>query len=183
MITRYATWILCALLVAPVAMAQNEEGKKGRGQGKGAQSATATLLKQIAAATLTEEQTAKVKELGKKAEDEIKKLQSEAKLTPALLKKRREAAAALEDSEKKGKQRAQAIDAAAGINEAQAAALTKANALRLKLKQDAVKLLSDEQKAKLPAEFMASLAGPKGKAQGAESKGAKPSKKKAQANS
>lgn len=172
---------LCALALVttifmPLVWAQEDaaKGKKGKGKGKAAQSATSQLLKQLEPATLTAEQIAKIEELGKKATEEIKKIETEAGLTPEILKKRREVVASMKDSDKKGKERVKAIDEASGLTEAQAAAFAKANAVRTKLKKEAVKLLSDEQKAKLPKEFIDSLGDKKN---GAAKKGGKKAKK------
>lgn len=175
--TNLCALALVAAIFVPAVMAQEgaATGKKGKGKGKASQSATSQLLKQLEPAALTAEQTAKIEEMGKKAIEEIKKIESEAALTPELLKKRREVTASMKDSDKKGKEKAKAIDEASGLNEAQSAAVAKANALRMKLKKDAVKLLSDEQKAKLPKEFIDSLGDGK---QGAAKKGAKKGKKK-----
>ncbi len=167
---------LSALLFVPAAFAQEEgaSAKKGKGKGKAnaAQSASAQLLKQLEPAALTDDQTAKIKEIGKKLEEEIKKIQADAELTPELLKKRRDAMTAMKDSDKKGKEKVKAIDAEAGLSEAQAAAFAKATALRTKLKTEALKLLSDEQKAKLPAEFTAPQGGKAGdQAEGKKGKG------------
>ncbi len=175
--TNLCALALVAAIFVPTVMAQEGAAgsKKGKGKGKAAQSATSQLLKQLEPAALTAEQTAKIEEMGKKAIEEIKKIESEAALTPELLKKRREVTASMKDSDKKGKDKAKAIDEASGLNEAQSAAVVKANALRMKLKKDAVKLLSDEQKAKLPKEFIDSISDSK---QGAAKKGGKKGKKK-----
>lgn len=146
---RLLTLSLIVLTATPV-LADDEVQTKKKGKQAAAQSATAQLLKQLEVVKLTEEQTAKIKELGKTTEASIKKLQTEAGITADLLKKRREATASMKDSDKKGKARAAAINEAAGFSELQAAAIAEANKLRLKLKTDAIKLLSEEQKAKLP---------------------------------
>jgi hypothetical protein len=152
--------VLAAVTVLPNLANAQEEATKKKGKKANAQSATALLLKQLEVVSLTDEQTAKIKELGKVAEAAIKKVQTESGLTAAVLKKRREAAESMKDSDKKGKARAAAVNEAAGLNEAQVAAVAKANELRLKLKTDAIKLLSDEQKAKLP-EALKTAAAPK----------------------
>jgi len=71
--TQLTTLTLLAVLLAPAAFAQKADGevKKGKGKGQAAQSATVQLLKQLEPAALTAEQTAKIKEMGKKAEEEI----------------------------------------------------------------------------------------------------------------
>ncbi len=172
---------LIAAILAPASFAQEDAAtaKKGKGKGKAAQGVATQLLKQLEPAALTDEQTAKIKELGKKAADEIKKIETEAELTPEILKKRREAMASMKDSDKKGKERTKAVDAAAGLTEVQSAAFVKTNAVRSKLKAEAVKLLSDEQKAKLPEEFLATLDGDKaGAGKGGKKAGEKKGKKK-----
>jgi hypothetical protein len=142
---------MVVLMVSPL-VAQDEPAKKGkRAKNAAAQSASAQLLKQMEAVKLTDEQVEKIKAMGKVTQEAIAKINKEAGLTPELLKKRREVTASMKDSDKKGKARGAAINAAVGLDEAQVAAIGKANELRMKLKADAIKLLSDEQKEKLPA--------------------------------
>lgn len=172
---------LLTIVVAPLAFAQEKSaaGKAGKKKGQAAQTPAAQLLKQLEPAGLTVEQTAKIKEMGKKADDTIKMIQTEAKLTPELLKARRDATASMKDSDKKGKARGKAIDAAAGLTEAQSAAFAKANAVRTKLKTEALKLLSDDQKAKLPAQFTATAKGDQAAGGDAPASTGKKGKKKA----
>ncbi len=174
------TFVLAALTCLP-ALAQDDtatkEKAKGKGKGKAAaaQTATAQLLKQLEVVGLTEDQVAKIKELGKKTEDTIKKVQTDAEITPALLKKRREAMASMKDSDKKGKAKTAAVDEAAGLTKAQGEALAKANEMRTKFKAEVIKMLSVEQKAKLPEALKAPQGGKKANA---DADGEKKPKKK-----
>ncbi len=161
---------LVALLFTPAFAQDDATKKKGKGKGKGKKAGTAEvltasaqLLKQMEVAVLTEDQIAKVKELGKKHDAEIKKIETDAKLTPELLKKRREAMASMKDSELKGKEKAKAIDEAAGFTAEQAEAFAKATAIRTKMKNEALKLLTEEQKSKLPKTMTAQGGGKAGK--------------------
>lgn len=166
---------LVALMFAPViaqddstkqkdkgekAAAASKEGdakKKGKGKGKGKQAevaeqltASAEILKQFKAVSLTEDQVAKIKELGKKHDGEIAKIESDAKITPELLAKQRKALASMKDSDLKRKEKLSSANKTAGLTDDQAEALAKSSALRNKLRTEAIKLLTEEQKAKLP---------------------------------
>ncbi len=117
---------------------------------KAQRSASAQLLKQLEPVGLTDDQVAKIKEIGAKAQTELKAAREKAGITPELQKKLAEAQKSMKDSELKGKERMAAIHKAAGLTEAQAVALTKSNELRMKMHKEVIAMLSDEQKEKLP---------------------------------
>lgn len=154
----------CALCVAALmavpALAADEAKKKKRGQ----RNASNQLIKQLEPVGLTEAQVAKIKELGKSAGAKMKEIRDAAGITTELTKKRAEVAKTMKDSDKKGKARIAAINQAAGISEAQAAALVEATKVRTKLQSDVIALLTDEQKEKLPKQMQrAAKAGNKAK--------------------
>lgn len=147
--------VLSLALVVSVS-ADDAKPKKKDGQGKGKQRANAQLMKPFAAIELTDEQKAKVKVLVQKANEETKALREEAGLTPELTKKRGEAMKAARQAGLKGKELAAEVDKNSGMNEAQLAAVKKMGMMRTKLQKAVVELLTDEQKAQLPARLTGS---------------------------
>lgn len=139
-----AALALAAIMVAP-ALADDAKKKK-KGKERPARSASGALLKQLEVVGLTDEQKSKIAELGAA----VTAARKEAGITPEIQKKLAEAQKSMKDSELKGKERMAAIQKAAGLTEAQAAALKKSNELRMKMHKEVFALLSDEQKAKLP---------------------------------
>lgn len=160
------TKLFCAMAIAVMTAlpgyAADEESKKGKkGKGRNNQAAT-QLIKQLEPVGLTEEQTAKIKEMGKAAAAKMKELQASAGLTPEILKKRIEAQKSMKDSGKKGKELAAAVNEAAGLSEAHIAAFKTVNEARMSFQREVIGMLTDEQKGKLP-ERLARFAKPAGK--------------------
>ncbi|TWU47291.1 hypothetical protein Poly51_50900 [Rubripirellula tenax] len=152
--------ILAAVLVVP-ASADEADGAKKKGKGARGASASGQILKQLESVSLTDEQTTKIKELGKAADAAMKTIREESGLTAELMKKRADAQKELKDSGKKGKEMAAAVNEAAGLSEAQSAAFGKLNDARMKFQKEVVGLLTDDQKASLPQQLM--RAGKEGK--------------------
>ncbi len=140
--------VVSAMMVLPSA-AEDEKKKKRQGN-RGNNRVVAQFMKQLEPAKLTDEQIAKVKELGKEAMTAMTALRKEVELSPELQKKRAEVMKTMKDSELKGKERAAAINKEAGLSEKQAAALVKVNETRLAFQRKIYGMLSDEQKAALP---------------------------------
>jgi hypothetical protein len=161
--------LMAAVMAVPV-FAQDAATKKRKGQARGQQTMSAQLLKQLEELKLTEDQVAKIKELGKTMDAKAKALRDEAGITPELMKKRAEAQKSLKDSGKKGKDLMAAVNETAGFNEAQTAAMQKINEARTAFQKQVVAMLSDEQKEKIPEALKRAVSG-----RGA---GAKPNKKK-----
>ncbi|MGI9473896.1 MAG: Spy/CpxP family protein refolding chaperone [Rubripirellula sp.] len=152
---------LAALIATPV-LAQDEAAGKKRKRG-GQQNAGTQLIKQLQDVGLTDEQTAKIKELGKVIGAKMKSMKEDAGITAELTKKRAEIQKAMKDSDLKGKDLMAAINEKAGFTEAQAAALKAVNEVRVKFQKEVVGMLSDEQKAKLPERLQRSGNAGKGK--------------------
>lgn len=166
--------LLVALMVVPAA-AEEEVKAKRKGKGKrGQQNAATQLLKQLEEVGLTEDQIAKVKELGKTAAAKMKEMRDQAGITLEVMKKRTEAMKSVRDSGKKGKEAMAAAIEAAGITEAQEAALKKIAAARMAFQKEVMGLLTDEQKEKLPERLQRAS-----KASGKKGKGAAKKKKDA----
>ncbi|QDV14609.1 hypothetical protein CA51_45170 [Rosistilla oblonga] len=162
--------VMLAVIALP-AVAEEEKAGKGKAK-KGGRNVATQILKQLADVDLTDEQTEKIKAAGKVASVEMAKIRDEAGITGELMKKRAEAAKSLADSDKKGKQRNDAINEAAGLTKPQAEAMTKMNAVRSKFTRSVVAMLTDAQKEKLPKQLQRAARPEKGK---------KPNKKKAAA--
>lgn len=170
-----AALALSALMVSP-ALADDEAKAKKKNKQRNRQSASAQLVKQLKSVGLTDDQVAKIKELGAKATDEMNSIRESAGITAELQKKRIAIQKKLRESDKKGKELIAAINKEAGFTEAHAAAQKKANAVRMKLHHDALALLTDEQKAKLPERLQRVLKAAEKKSK--QSDGDKPAKKK-----
>ena len=141
--------VLAIFIVPAVAEEKEGKGKKDRPQRNGA----VQILKQLEPVGLTDEQSAKVSQMAKAADAEMKQIRTDAGITPELIKKRAEVAKSMAESDLKGKDRAAAIDKESGFSESQAAAMAKITAVRTKLIKETVALLSAEQKEKLPKQF------------------------------
>ncbi|MEM9588217.1 MAG: Spy/CpxP family protein refolding chaperone [Planctomycetota bacterium] len=164
--------LLIAAMVLPVTAA--DEAKKKKRKGKQAQTPATQLMKQLKEVSLTDEQKAKMTELGKKAATEMKAVRDEAGITPQLIKKRTEVAKTMKDSDLKGKARAKAINEKAEFTEAQSKAMQKVTEIRTTFQRAVVAMLTPEQKENLPAGLKRFARTGKGKGKG---------KKKAEANS
>ncbi len=169
---------LVAIMVTP-ALAADDAKKEKKGKKAQRPSATAALLKQLEPAGLTDDQVAKIKDIGTAAQEAMQAARKEAGITPELQKKLAEAQKSMKDSELKGKERVAAIHKAAGLTEAQAAALTKANQLRMQMNKDVFAVLTDEQKGKLPEKLQRlANAGKRGAAKKGDAKKGGAKKKK-----
>ncbi len=164
--------VLTLALVVTVSADDAKPKKKGERAG-GKNAGVAQLLKPFEAVDLTEEQTAKIKALGKAMNEKSEAIREEAGITQELMKKRAAAMKEARESGKKGKELAAEVDAKAGLSEAQVNAMKKVTELRQKFMQDAVALLTPEQKENLPARVKGA-----GKAEGKEKAKGKGKKKK-----
>ena len=145
---------LAAMIVTPAMGDDDAKPKKRKGNADRArQNVAALLIKQLEPVGLSDEQTAKIKELGEKATKEMKSIREAGGITPELQKKRAGIQKSMKDSELKRKELIAAINEKAGFTAAHAEALAKANAVRAKFQKDVVATLSDEQKEKLPQQL------------------------------
>lgn len=145
--------LVAALLMTSVAVADDAEPAKKKKQGA-QRNAASQIIKQLKDVSLTQEQQTKLKELGKKSMEKMREIRKEAQITPQLMKKRAEAAKELKDSGKKGAELIAAINEKTGFTTEQAAAMKKADAIRMGLMKAAIGMLSDEQKANLPKRLL-----------------------------
>lgn len=145
---------------------KKRKGKQGRNR-----TMSTLLIKQLSDASLTDDQTEKVKELGKVADQEAKEIQEKFGITHEVQKRKAEVRKSMKDSGLKGRKLFAAIDEKAGLSKEQVKGFQQIKAVQAKLNQSAVALLSAEQKEKLPDQLKRSLRGGK--------KGGKKKKKKA----
>ena len=138
----FAVLALAAVISIPAFAADDEKQKKKKKGNRGQNSAAGQLLKQLEDVGLTDDQVAKVKELGKEVAAKIKKIKDDAGITNELTKKRQEIAKAMKDSEKKGQELAKAINKEAGFTEAHAKALQVANEVRMEFHKAVVSMLT-----------------------------------------
>ncbi|NND99832.1 MAG: hypothetical protein HKN47_21130 [Pirellulaceae bacterium] len=174
----FAVLALAAMLAVPAMAADDEKAKKKGARGaRGAATPAAALIKQLEPVGLTEEQVAKIKEMGKASAASMKQIREDAGITGELMKKRSEAQKSLRDSGKKGKDLAAAVNEKAGITEAHAAAFQKLNEVRMKFNREVLAMLTDDQKANVPDKMQRLLKAPggdkaKGKGKGKKKKDA-----------
>ena len=160
----FGSLALAAIISIPALAADDaKEKKKGK---RGQYNAAGQLLKQLEDVGLSDEQIAKIKELGKDAAAKMKKIKDDAGITMELTKKRQEIVKAMADSEKKGAELAAAINKEAGFSEAHAKALKLVNEVRMEFNKSVVGLLDDGQKGKLPERMKRFTGGKKGKKKG-----------------
>lgn len=167
---------LAALITIPAFAADDEKTKKKKKGNRGQNNAGAQLLKQLQDVGLSDEQMAKVKELGKDVSAKMKKIRDDAGITLDMTKKRQEVAKAMADSEKKGADLVEAINKEVGFTEAHKKALKMANEVRMEFHKSVVALLDDDQKAKLPTRMKRFAGGQKDKKKGGKGKGNKSKK-------
>ena len=139
---------LVALVVSP--SFADDNGKRKNKRKKQARGMAVQLINKLDAVQLTDDQAAKVNELGKKADAKAKDIREEFELTRELMRKRAQAQRELKEAGKKGKELFAAINERVGITEDQVKGLKQINAVRAQLQKDVIALLSEEQKEALP---------------------------------
>jgi hypothetical protein len=132
--------LLMAAVAAPLAAQQQKKKKQP--------TLAERTLKRFAKAELTEEQTAKIKELATAAEPTL----TAAKKKAALTAEQRQAMTAARkkgtDDGAKGKALREAVQAAANLTDEQKAGLAEQRTLTLKFNKATIGLLSEEQRTK-----------------------------------
>lgn len=138
-----------ALLFTTVVVAEDAPAKKKKDRA-GRQSAAANVLKQLKDVNLTAEQKTKIQALAKKSRADMQAAREAVGITAAMMKKRYAAIKELKESGKKPAEIFAAVNKTMALTDAQAKVLKAANGSRADLLKNAVALLTDEQKAKLP---------------------------------
>lgn len=162
---RIATvFALAVCLMGSISSAQDETKKKGK---KKAGDPTAQMMARFKKFELSEEQQAKMKEIAGKFAGKLVALRKEANaaFTKEARKARQEAMKKARGEGLKGKKLQEAVNKAAPVPEAAAAAQKKMAEMQKEMREALTAVLTDEQKAKLPK-------------RGAGNKGKKKKKKK-----
>lgn len=118
------------------------------------------FIKQFEPAELSKETTEKIKEVFGKAAKEVVAKRKQAAVTPQMLKKRNEAAKQARDEGKKPKEvREIGLNALEGTEE-QKKVVVETEEMLSKARVEVGKLLTDEQKSKLPKQLQTNLKEP-----------------------
>jgi len=133
--------LLMAVVAAPLAAQQQKKKKKQP-------TLAERTLKRFAEAELTEEQTAKIKELASKAEPKIAAARKKAALTAEQRTAMNAARKKATDEGLKNKALRDAVQAAGKLTDEQKAGVTEQRALTLEFNKATIGLLSEEQRTK-----------------------------------
>lgn len=157
--TALKSFVLLLLAVAvalPLCAADKE--KKAEGKKKAAKKAGAragggqivnAVLKRLGAAELTDEQTAKIKEIGKEFAPKLAAARQKMGLTKEQQAAQKEARQKAQADGLKGKALREAVENALNLSDDQKAARAEVQKLTAELNQAALAVLTDEQKAKV----------------------------------
>lgn len=148
---------ICALIGTwtPGALAQESDRKGTKTDQETAM--TNQFIKQFETAELSQESTAKIKEIFAKTAKEVVAKRKEVKLTPQMLKSRSDAAKKARDEGKKPKEVRELALAAMNGTEEQKKVLIDTEEMLAKTRVEIGKLLTEEQKAKLPKQLQNNL--------------------------
>lgn len=124
------------------------------------------FLKQFEPAGLSQETTAKIKDVFSKTAKEVVSKRKAANLTPQMLKSRTEAAKKARDEGKKPKEVRELGLAAMNATEEQKKVLVETEEMLAKTRVEIGKLLTDEQKDRLPKQLQLNLKEPVAKKKG-----------------
>jgi len=127
---------------------------------------TNQFLKQFEPAGLSQETTAKIKDMFSKTAKDVVAKRKSANVTAQMLKSRTEAAKKARDEGKKPKEVRELGLAAMNATEEQKKVLTETEEMLAKTRVEIGKLLTDEQKEKLPKQLQMNLKEPASKKKG-----------------
>lgn len=153
--------LACCLLVSLTganAIAQETAKKSSKGDQETAM--VNQFVKQLEPAELSSETTEKIKELFGKTAKEVVAKRKEAMLTPKMLMSRTEASKKARDEGKKPKEVREIGLNAMNATEEQKKVLLETEEMLAKTRVEIGKLLSEEQKGKLPKQLQANLKEP-----------------------
>tara|TARA_R110002096_G_scaffold371455_6_gene564845 strand:+ start:3869 stop:4360 length:492 start_codon:yes stop_codon:yes gene_type:complete len=152
--------VLSTLMMALGSPLYAQDGAKEKK--KGPVSMTERTIKRYEAVGLTDDQTAKIKELAAATETKLAAAKDKAALTDDQKKAQREAMEAAKTAGKKGKEMKDAVTAAVTLSDDQLAAKKEMKTIMGEFGKSVQGLLTDEQKAKLK-ESRPAKANPKAK--------------------
>ncbi|MCS7468901.1 hypothetical protein NZK35_19790 [Stieleria sp. ICT_E10.1] len=142
--------LACVLVLSTAAIAEDAPEKKRKNNTAARKAPAANVLNQLKDVGLTDEQKTEIQAMAKKTAAETQAALKEAGITPEIMKKRVAAQKELRESGKKPAEISAAINEKLGLTKDQIAGLKKSNAMRASLLKNAVALLTEDQKAKLP---------------------------------
>jgi len=159
MIRFIAVFAVSLSLISSSVFAQ--DAPKGKGQKGNAETAMVNqFMKQLEAAEAPTEVLDKVKELFSKTAKDVVAKRKEVGLTPAMLQKRTEAGKKAREEGKKPKEVKEIALVAMNATEDQKKVLAETEEMLAKTRVEIGKLLTEEQKSKLPKQFQANLKEP-----------------------
>lgn len=156
----------CLILGCSVSSVSAQDGTKKGGKQDPETMMVTQFLKQFEPAGLSQETNAKIKEIFSKTAKEVVAKRKEVNLTPQMLKSRTDAAKKARDEGKKPKEVREAGLAAMNATEEQKKVLTATEEMLAKTRYEIGKLLTDEQKEKLPKQLQTNLKEPATKKKG-----------------
>ncbi len=136
--------VCCAVLVSCLSLTQIVRAQEEN------HPATRHLLKNMAAAQLTDDQTAQINEQAKATAEKIGEVREASGLTFKMIKKRTAALKKFRKTGLKGQELTDAVKEEIGLTQEQFDAAVEVEAHRRSLKEFAIELLTDQQKNALP---------------------------------
>jgi len=150
----------CLLVCGLVSVSPAQDAVKQGPKADQETAMTTQFLKQLEPAALNPETTAKIKELFSKTAKEVVAKRKEVKLTPQMLKDRTDAGKKAREDGKKPKEVREIALNAMKATEEQKKVLLDTEEMLAKTRIEIGKLLSDEQKSKLPKQLQNNLKEP-----------------------
>ncbi len=155
-------WTMCLFAVMSVVLsnASAQDGVKSGGKPDPETAMTNQFLKQFEPAALDQPTTDKIKEIFGKAAKEVVEKRKQAGVTPQMLKKRTDAVKQAREEGKKPKEIREFGLNAMGATEEQTKVVLETEEMLAKARVAVGKILTDEQKSKLPKQLQTNLKEP-----------------------
>jgi len=151
---------LFAVMSVVLSNASAQDGVKSGGKSDPETAMTNQFLKQFEPATLDQTTTEKIKEIFGKAAKEVVAKRKQAGVTPQMLKKRTDAVKQAREEGKKPKEIREIGFNAMGATEEQTKVVLETEEMLAKARVAVGKILTDEQKSKLPKQLQTNLKEP-----------------------
>ena len=162
---RFVKSLAVVLMVGCLVVSANAEDKPAKGKGKKNPAParggfSVQVMKMLEGVNLTDDQTAKIKEVAAKAQAESEKIRKEGGIGPEIAKAQAEARKKAAEEGKKGKELQDAVKSAVALNADQMAAMKSADTVLAKARKDIFAVLTEEQQKALPEQAQKALSGP-----------------------
>jgi len=155
---QWLTSISVSLVLAAAPAVSQDASTAKKKKGVDPQTATVNqMMKQLEIAELSAEQKEKVQAMMTKTASEVFALRKEKGVTPEMMKSRNEAAKKAREEGKKAKEVREIGLAAMGATEDQIQCVIKTEEMLAIVKVEIGKILSDDQKAKLPKQLQTAM--------------------------